>query len=241
MIKIKTWTEKFCRIKPISSDFVLRRKERRKWEQIIGKEFFDPLLALYNDPSAVFLSEDAALRAWLRSVHQEIDSFQKKGKKSPAAASVRLFDLIGHLKKKAVIESGEEIQFKAGLIKLNQTYIPIDHNILLFLLKEAEYSISDLRFQRGLFFLGPVSLLSEALHVAADFFIGLCQEPSLLPYRRRMIIHETLNRITFGRDESARQTAIQILQLAQRKTPLLPLLQNELYKYIMEWRGRKAY
>ena len=237
-VKVKIWAEERCRIQPVSSDFVLKRKERRKWEQAIGKEFLDPLLALYNNQDIVFLSEDAALRALLRSVHQEIDKFQEKEKKS-SPASVRLFDLIECLKRKAVIERKEEIQFKAGLIKLNQTYIPIDHNILLFLLKEAEYSISDPRFQRGLFFLGPVSDLSGAVLVTADFFIDLCQEPSLSPYRRQMIINETLNKVSFGRKSG--QTADQILHLVQRKTYLLPLLQNDLYSYIMEWRKSKIY
>ena len=239
-IKVKTWVEECCRIKPISSDFVLRRKERREWEQCIGKEFLDPLLALYNDPNIIFLSEDAILRALLLSIHQKIDKFQKREKTS-SQPSVRLFDLIEYLKRKAVIERKEEIQFKAVLIKFNQTYVPIDHNILLFLLKEAEYSTNDPRFQRGLFFLGPVSNLSGVLHITADFFIELCQEPSLLPYRRQMIINEVLNRVSFGRNKKSKQTAHQIFQLVQLKTPFLPLLQKELYGYIIDWRKGKMY
>ena len=239
LIKVKTWAEERCRIKSISSDFVLKREKRRELE-VIGKEFLDPLLALYNDPSIVFLSEDATLRAFLRSVHQEIDTFQERGKKS-SPLSVRLFDLIEYLKRKAVIENKEEIQFKAGLIKLNQTYIPIDHHILLFLLKEAEYAISNIHFQRGLFFLGPVSNLSGASRITADFFIELCQDPSLLPYRRQMIINEVLNRVSFGRKEKAKQTANRIVQLVQLKARFLPLLQNELYRCIMEWLKGKIY
>ena len=92
--KVKAWAENFCRIKPISPDFVLRRGQRREWEEAAGKEFLDPLLALYNDPSAVFVSEDAALRASLQSFHREIDSFQGGGKNSPPPAAVRLFDLM---------------------------------------------------------------------------------------------------------------------------------------------------
>ena len=241
MDKIKRWAEERCRIKPISSDFILRREMRLKWERAIGKEFADPLFALYNDSNVVFLSEDAVLREFLRFVHQEMDGFQKEEKKS-SPSSVRLFDLIEYLKRKAVIERKEEIQFKSGLIKLNQTYIPIDHHILLFLLKEAEYSISGSSFfHRGLFFLGPVSALSGALHVTADFFIELCRDPVLLPYRRQLIINETLDRVSLGRDESAQQTADQIIQRIQIKTPLLPLLQNELYRYITEWLKGKIY
>ena len=239
-IKVKTWVEEHCQIKPISSNFILRRAERRKWEKTIGKEFLDPILAVHNDQDSVFLSEDAGLRLLASAIHQEIDSFQEREEKF-SQPSVRLFDLIGYLKRKAIIDIKEEIQFKAGLVTLNQIYIPIDHNILLFLLKEAEYLISDIRFQRGLFFLGPVSDLSRAIQATANFFIELCQEPALLPYRRQMIINEVLNAISFGRNKQSARIADQIIQLIQIKARLLPLLQDELYGYITEWRKMKVY
>ena len=238
--KIKTWAEKHCHIKSLSPDIVLSRQKRQQFEQLIGKEFFDPILALYKDKNTVFLSEDAILKFSIRSFHKEIEGAQATplGSSIPSA---RAFDLIDWFERQAVIDKNQATQFKSKLVKLNHTYIPIDHNILFFLLKEAEYNVNNLMFQRGLFFLGPVSNWEGAFAVTADFLIELCQTPSLLPYRKQLIIKETLDRVSFGRDKSSKETAYQIIQLIQNKTQLLPLLQDELCHFIVEWLKPKIY
>ena len=243
--KVKTWVKEHCKIKPLSEDFVLSRKERLEWEQKIGKEFLDPLLALYNDINTIFLSEDATLRdvfsQWLYqrvpltgSAKTSKENLQYDlSRQNSFFCSVRLFDLIAYLKNQAIIDNKEEVQFKAGLVEYHQTYIPVDHKILFYLLKKAEYVSKNNHFKRALFFLGPTSDLSGVIHVTADFFIEICQEPALSPYGRQMIINEVLNSVSFGRE--ARSLANQILLNVQLKTQFLPILQQEIQSYIMLW------
>ncbi len=238
--KVKTWAEKHCKKKPLSSDFVLDREKRMHWEQVIGKEFLDPLLALYDEGSFVFLSEDAILRKVAQSFYQKITP-QQSHSKNLKNFCVRLFDLIEYLERNAIIEKSQATQFKADLVaKLNQSYIPIDDKILLFLLKSAEYSVSDWRFQKALFFLGPVSELQGVISITANFLIELYQEPSLLPYQKQIITNELLGKISFGR-EDFKQIAYWLIQATQIRTRLLPILQNEIYSYIMEWLKGKPY
>ena len=259
--KVKTWVKEHCKIKPLSEDFVLSRKERLEWERTIGKEFLDPLLALYNDTNTIFLSEDATLRdvfsQWIyqkfpltdskNTSQQDLqDSLQKTQKEDSEDKlkddlsrqnaffrSVRLFDLIHYLKNKAIIDNKEEVQFKAGLVEYHQTYIPVDHKILFYLLKKVEYVSSDTFFKRALFFLGPNSDLSGVIDVLGNFFIEVCQEHALSPYGRQMIINEVLKSVSFGRE--ARSLANQILLNVQLKTQFLPFLQQEIQSYIMVW------
>ena len=238
--KIKTWAEKHCQIKNISPDIVLSRKERQKFERLIGKEFFDPILALYRDKNTVFLSEDAMLRVCMSSFYKKIDAFQASPA-GPPIAGARVFDLIDRLKRDAVIDKNQAVQFKAGLVKCKQTYIPIDHNILFSLLREAEYVVSDIGVQRGLFFLGPVSNWAGAVAVATDFLLELCQSPSLMPYRKHLITKAVLDQVCFGRNKSSKETAYQIIALIRSKTQLLPVLQNEACKAVIEWLKHKVY
>ena len=225
---IKAWAEKHCQIKPLSIDIVLSQEQRREREKIFGKAFFDSLLAAGKD--AVLLCEDAFLR--------------KFGKQEFSVSGVRLFDLIEHFEKQAVIESNQAVQFRARLVQLNQTYIPVDHNILFFLLKESEYSVDSIGFQRGLFFLGPASDLSGAVSVTADFLIEMCQTPSLslLPHSKQMIAKELLDTVSSERNESPKTTADLISHLVQIRTRLfLPRYQYEINGYIREWLKGKIY
>ena len=224
-MKIKIWAEKHCQIKPISADIVLSREQRREKEKILGKEFFDPLLAAGGN--VTLLCEDAILR--------------KFAEHEFSVSGARLFDLIEYFEKQVIIDNNQAVKFKAQLVQLNQTYIPIDHNILLFLLKEAEYSVNDTGFQRGLFFLSPVSDLPGVVNVVANFLIEICQSSSLLLYNKQVITRELLNKASFGREESLKQIAYQIIQLVQVRTQFLPILQNEILGHIMEWLKGKIY
>ena len=240
--KVKAWAEKHCQIKNISPDIVLSRKDRKYFEQCIGgKEFFDPILALYKDTeNTVFLSEDAVLRAFIPSIYKELEAFQPLPLKSPPT-SARLFDLIDGLQQEAIIDKNQVVQFKARLVKLNHTYIPMDHHILFTLLKEAEYVVSDWRFQRGLFFLSPVSDWAGVVSVTADFLLELAKEASLLPYRKQLITNAVLDQVSYGRDRSSKATAQQIIHLIRLKTQILPILQNEVRKSVIEWQRHKVY
>ena len=224
-MKVKAWAEKSCQIKSISINVVLSQKKRREKEEILGKEFFDSILTC--DDSTILLSEDAVLREVAKG------EFSKSG--------VRLFDLIEYFEKNVIISNSKAVQFKARLVKLNQTYISIDHKILMFLIKEAEYSINNVVFQRGLFFLSNVSELLGVIVIAANFLMDVYQEPSLLPHIRQIITIELLNKISVGRKENPKQIAYQIIQYVQIKTQLLPLLQNYICKDIIEWLRNKIY
>ena len=224
-IKVKLWIEKHCQIKSISTDIVLSREQRKEKEKILGKEFLDPLLAA-ND-SFILLCEDAILRKY---AEQEF-----------SVSGIRLFNLIEYFKSQIIIDNNQAVKFKAKLVKANQTYIPIDHNILLFLLREAEYLITDIPFQRGLFFLSSTSNLEGAISVVASFLIEICQVPSLLSYNKQIITQELLDKSSLGREVSPKQIAYQVIQLVQIRTQLLPILQNEICEYITEWLKNKIY
>ena len=224
-IKVKGWTEKYCHIKPISTDIVLSQEKKRKREKVLGKEFLDSLLA--TDDNSILLCEDAILR---KLASQEF-----------FISGVRLFNLIEYFERQVIIESNQAVKFKAQLVRLNQTYIPINHNILLYLLKEANYSVSDFGFQRGLFFLGPISNLPGVVNVVANFLTEICQAPSLSPYSKQIITRELLEKVSFGRAESPKDIAYQVIQLVQVGTKLLPILQNEICRYIIEWLRGKLY
>ncbi len=270
-VKVKTWAETHCQKKVISPDVTLPLEKKIKWQKVIGKEFFDPVMALYNEKQTVFLSEDAILRRWVGDIHQEINqtdfelrkpvndpsvtelskgseilqknsinSFEKP-QKEHFVSSIRIFELIDYFEKRAIVTESEALKFKAELVKFNQTYIPIDHKILLFLLRESEYSANNIFFQRGLFFLSPVSDFLGVINVLANFLIEICQDPALLPYRKQMIANELLDNVSFGREENPRQIAYQVMQLVQFKAQVLPLLQNEIRSYIRQWLAGKIY
>ena len=59
-MKVKKWAEDHCLTKPISENIILSRKERIEKENVLGKDFFDSLLAI--DSNFIFLCEDAILR-----------------------------------------------------------------------------------------------------------------------------------------------------------------------------------
>jgi len=61
-----------------------------------------------------------------------------------------------------------------------------------------------------------------------NLFIEIYQNPSLLPYNKQMITRELLDKASFGRRESPKQIAYQLIQLVQLRTQLLPILQNEI-------------
>ncbi|MBC6414865.1 MAG: hypothetical protein GDA46_00495 [Bdellovibrionales bacterium] len=223
-MKVKVWAENYCSIKSLSEDYVLSRKERSKKENILGKDFFDSLLAV--DHNFIFLSEDALLRRFA-----EIEY---------SISGIRLFDLIKYFEKHMIIDKSQSVKFKAQLVRLNQTYIPIDHNILLELLESAD-SVNDIGFQRALYFLSPVSDLKGVVNVVAKFLIEICQSSSLLPYRKQVIVREILDKISCGRRENARDIANQVIFFVKIYTKLLPFLQNEIERYIKEWLKVKIY
>ena len=223
-MKVKTWAEEYCQVKPISIDLVLSREERQSKEKLFGKEFLDPLLAA-ND-NDILLCEDAILR---KLAGQEF-----------SVSGIRLFNIFEYFERQNIINSNQAVKFKVQLIRLNQTYIPIDHNILLFLLKEVDYSVKD-DFQRALFFLSPVSYLPGVVNIIANFLIEINHIQSLSFYDKQVITKEVLDKASFGREESPKQIAYQIIQLVQIKTKLLPILQDEICEYIIEWLKGKIY
>ena len=224
-MKVKVWVEKSCEKKSISTDVVLSRKKRKEREELLGKEFFDSILTC--DDSTVLLCEDAILRKYAE------EEFSKSG--------VRLFDLVEYFEKHAIINNNQAVKFKARLVKLNQTYIPIDHKILMFLIKEAEYLIDDINFQRGLFFLSNVSELTGVISIVTNFLMEVYQDPSLLPHIRQVITRESLDKISIGRNENPKQIAYQVIQYVQIRTKLLPFLQNYICNDIMDWLRNKIY
>ena len=239
-LQLIKWTEKHCQIKTIPSHFVFSRQKKLKWEKTFGKEFLDPILTVYSEKDLILLSEDAILRELARGLHQKIDQIQSEPSPVPLV-SCGLLDLIDHWTEQAILDESQMVRFKAGLVTFNQSYIPIDHKILLFLLKELDYSFTHFCFQRALFFLGPVSDLQGVINVGANFLIELCQDSGLLPYRKQMIIHEVLDKVSLDRPAPKKAIAYQIWQVVQMRTKLLPILQNEIGLYIMEWTKSKVY
>ena len=225
-MEVKAWIEEYCQIKPISTDIVLSRGERHSKEKLFGKEFLDPLLA--TDDNSILLCEDAILR---KLAEQEF-----------SVSGVRLFDLIEYFERQVIIDNNQAIKFKAQLVRLNQTYIPINHNILLFLLKESDCSVNNnIGFQRALFFLSHVSYLPGVVNIIANFLIEINQMSFLSSYNKQVITKEVLDKASFGRRESSKRIAYQIIQLVQARTMLLPFLQDEICKYIIEWLKGKIY
>ena len=225
LIKIKTWAEDYCSIKPLLEDHVLSREERSEKENLLGKHFFDSLLAVDNN--SIFLCEDAILRRFAELEY--------------SISGMRLFDLIEYFEKHIIIDNNQAVQFKAQLVRFNQTYIPIDHNILLNLLKSADYSVNDMGFQKALYFLSPASDLQGVVNVIANFLIEICQTPSLLPYSKQVIVKEILDKASVGRRESPKEIANQVISLVTIHTKLLPFLQKEICQYIKEWLRGKIY
>ena len=224
-MQVKTWAEDYCSIKSLSEGYILSRKEKIQRENTLGKDFFDSLLAIDNN--FILLCEDANLRKFA-----EIEY---------SISGVRLFDFIEFFERQAIIDHSQAIQFKAQLIHLNQTYIPIDYKVLLDLLKSADYSVTNIGFQRGLYFLSNVSDLKGATQLIADFLIEICQEPSLLPYRRQITVKEVLEKASIGRSEHSKEIANLVIHLVKIHTRLLPFLQNEICEYIKEWLRGKVY
>ena len=224
-MKVKTWIEDYCSIKPLLEDHVLSREERIEKENIFGKHFFDSLLAVDNN--SIFLCEDAVLRRF-----SELEY---------SISGMRLFDLIEYFENHFIIDNNQAVQFKAQLVRFNQTYIPVDHNILLNLLKSADYSVSDIGFQKALYFLSPVSDLQGVVNVTANFLIEICQAPSLLPYSKQIIVKEILDKASIDRRESPKEIANQVISLVTIHTKLLPFLQKEICRYIKEWLRGKIY
>ncbi|MDE0151699.1 MAG: hypothetical protein OXK80_04280 [Bdellovibrionales bacterium] len=223
--KVKIWIEEHCQIKPISADIVLSREEGKKREDILGKEFFDSLLALDDD--VILLCEDAILRKYAE------EEFSVSG--------IRLFDLIEYFERQIIIDNNQAVKFKAQLIRLNQTYISIDHKILLFLLKDAKCSVNDIGFQRGLYFLSSVSNLPGVISVIADFLIEIFQDSSLLFYNKQIITKELLDKSLINRSETSERIAHQLIRVVQVRTRLLPIHQNEICSHIMEWLKGRVY
>ena len=221
--KVKTWAKEHCKIKPISTDVILSRQKIQESERALGKESFDSVLA--TDTNMIFLCEDAILRKLTEK------GFSKSG--------VRVFDLVEYFERQAIINNTQAVKFKAQLVKLNHTYIPIDHNILLCLFRDAKYLLTDTGVQRGLFFLGNVSALPGVINITANFLMEIYQEPSLLPYRQHIITTELLNKISNGRNSN--RIAYQIINLIQIRAKLLPLLQNEICKDLLDWLKSKIY
>ena len=156
----------------------------------------------------------------------------KFGKREYSISGIRLFDLIIYLERHVIIDNNQVTQYTEQLIRFNQFYISIDHNILFNLLKSSDYSINDLGFQNGLYFLSSVSELQGVVSAIAKFFIEVCQTASLLPHIKQIIIKETLNKVTIGRQDNPKEIANQIIFLVTINTRLLPFLQNEIERYI---------
>jgi len=224
--KIKRWAEKHCKIQSTPDSFIMDRDKKLKLQNLIRKDFFDSALAGYGEKNMFFLSEDGILRELSKN------TFQISG--------VRLFDIILYFEKQQIIDKNKSAEFKAELVKLNQTYIPIDIKILMRLLKEGQYSVSYIGFQRGLFFLGPVSNLQAVIRVASDFLVELFQESSLLPYTMEVIAKEVLDRVCFGR-KNPKHIASQLVQQVKSKTFYLPLHRNRICNCIERWLKTKVY
>ncbi len=224
--KMKQWAEKFCKIKPVPVGFTMSRKKKLDMIRVIGKEFLDPILATHNVEDTIFLCEDGVLSAFL--------------KRDFNTSRVRLFDMINWLKKEVIIDEHQAIQFTAKLVMLNQTYIPVDHRMLLFLLKESQYVSDRLPFQRGLFFLSSVSAFDGVIEVVSKFFIELFNNSVLLPYHKELVVKEVLDKAS-RRAESVPYVVRKLIQSVQAKTILLPIQQRQIIDSIKQWLNYKIY
>ena len=220
--KIKTWAKEVCAIKTVPVDYIQSRHKKSKIASAIGKEFLDPLLSAHNKNNTILLSEDGVL------------SIVSKNKLN--ICRVRLWDIIHFFKNHQIINKNQALQFIVELIRQNQEYIPVDHELLLMLLKKANYSISDIGFQRGLYFMGPVSNLYGVIEVLSQFLKELFQDPALLLYHKEAITQEVLNKAYRGRREiTALNMARKLKQSVQAKTILLPFQQKEIENSIDYW------
>ena len=224
--KMKQWAEQFCKIKPIPIALTINRKKKSDMTRVIGKKFLDPLLVAHNAKDTIFLSEDGVLSAFSKT-HFNI-------------SRIRSFDIINWLKKEVIIDDMQTVQFTAKLVILNQTYIPVDHRILLFLLEKSQYVSNRPPFQRALFFLSAVSNFDGVIEVISKFFIDLFKNPGLLPYHKEMIVKEVLDKATL-RAESVPYTVRKLMQSVQAKTILLPIQQRQILDSIKNWLNHKIY
>ena len=225
--KMKQWAENFCEIKPVPVEFTMNRKKKSNMIQVIGKEFLDPLLTAHNAEDTVFLCEDGVLSAFSKTEFN--------------ISRVRLFDMINWLKKEKIIDDRKAVQFTATLVMLNQTYIPVNHRILLFLLEKSQYISDKPPFQRALFFLSSVSAFNGVIEVISKFFIELFKHPALLLYHKEMIVQEILDKTSRQRAESAPYIARKLMQSVQAKTVLLPVQQKQILDGIKHWLNHKIY
>ena len=226
--KILKWAKEACSIKTIPADYIQSRHKKLEAQKVIGKEFLDPLLSSHNQKNAVLLSEDGAISALSKN---DFNVFR-----------ARLWDIIHCFKNQLIINKSQANEFIAELIRLNQEYIPVNHELLLVLLKKANYSVADIGFQRGLYFVGPVSDLQGALEVISQFLKELFQEPALLLHHKELIAQEALNKAYFGRRHiTPLDIAIKLKQSTLAKTVLLPLRQKEIENSIDCWLKNKIY
>ncbi len=222
------WAKEICAIKTVPVDYIQSRQEKSHIENIIGKEFLDPLLSSHNQKNIILLSEDGMIDALSKN---DLNIFR-----------VRLWDIIQFFKSQLIINDSQALQFKAKLIQLNQTYIPVDHELLLVLLKQAGYSLTDIGFQRGLYFMGPVSNLPGVIEVLSQFLKDLFLEPELLLYHKELITQEVLNKAYMGRRNiTPLDIAIKLKQSTLAKTFLLPFQQKEIENSIDYWLKNKIY
>ena len=218
--KIEKWINDYCQTKSLSDSYIMRQEDKLKIQEALGKEFFDSLLAVHNQNNTFLLSEDGVL-----SLLPKTDVLKLQ------FSRIRLLNIINHLKQKNIIDENRAIQLKAELVKLNQTYIPVNHKVLIFLLKEAQYSINDIEFQRALFFLGPVSELSSIIEIISEFLITLYQEPISF-FLKKIIMEEVLKRLFYSRNENSNYMARKLVVSIQSKTILRPIIRNEIYRDI---------
>ena len=227
-INIVEWVKKYCKIKTIPATHIMSLKEKLEQEKIVGKVFLDPVLSSHNAKNTLFLTEDDVLDRYFQNGIINIHR-------------IRIFDIIEFLKTKAIIENKQAIQFKAELIKFNQTYIPIDHTVLLLLLKQSNYSSEHEYFQKGLFFLGPVSNLQGVIGVTSNFLIDLFQESSLSSFSKDIITKTVLNKLSEGRNENPEYIASKLIHLINIKLRLSPFHHREVRNSIVQWLRYKIY
>ena len=223
--KVKDWCHRHCQMAVLPVSFEMSRKDRRHLSSLVGEEFLDPVFFVHKQKNKLLLTEDGVLAGFAA--------------REFAVPRVRMWDLIRYFENESILENKQSVTLKAELVKLNQTYMPIDYKVLMHLLKEAEYNVTDIRFQRGLFFLGPASNWEGAAIVGADFLRELYQESAVLSFHKTEITKEVLNHLCHSRRESPQYIAQQLHHLVKIKTRLMPLHQVEILKSIKEWwRGK---
>lgn len=218
--KMEKWVNDYCQIKPLPDSFIMKREDKLEIQKILGKEFLDPFLATHNQKNTLVLSEDGILKNLLKNEVRIPKSHFPR---------VRLLDVINHFKQKNIIDENRTVQLTAELVKLNQIYIPVNDKVLIFLLKEAQYSINDIGFQRALFFLGPISDLNSIVEVISEFLITLYQKPISF-FQKKTIMEEVFKKVFYGRKENPNYIIRKLVRSIQSKTILQPIVQNEIYR-----------